>query len=40
MEDLGQAKKITIDKDNTTIIEGKGKHDDVEGQGKGNSGPN
>jgi chaperonin GroEL len=39
-EDLGQAKKITIDKDNTTIIEGKGKHDDVEGQGKGNSGPN
>src|ERR1700740_604212 len=29
MEDLGQAKKITIDKDNTTIIEGKGKHHDV-----------
>src|SRR5579864_2934374 len=26
MEDLGKAKKITIDKDNTTIIEGKGKH--------------
>src|SRR6266478_1903593 len=32
MEDLGQAKKITIDKDNTTIIEGKGKHADVEGR--------
>ena len=30
MEDLGQAKKVTIDKDNTTIIEGKGKHGDVE----------
>jgi chaperonin GroEL len=34
MEDLGQAKKITIDKDNTTIIEGKGKHHDVEGRVK------
>jgi chaperonin GroEL len=34
MEDLGQAKKITIDKDNTTIIEGRGKHDDVEGRVK------
>jgi chaperonin GroEL len=34
MEDLGQAKKITIDKDNTTIIEGKGKHADVEGRVK------
>ncbi len=34
MEDLGQAKKITIDKDNTTIIEGKGMHDDVEGRVK------
>jgi chaperonin GroEL len=33
-EDLGQAKKITVDKDNTTIIEGKGKHDDVEGRVK------
>ena len=26
LEDLGRAKKITIDKDNTTIIEGAGKH--------------
>jgi chaperonin GroEL len=34
MEDLGQAKKITIDKDNTTIIEGKGKHGDVESRVK------
>ena len=34
IEDLGQAKKITVDKDNTTIIEGKGKHDDVEGRVK------
>jgi chaperonin GroEL len=34
MEDLGQAKKITIDKDNTTIIEGKGKHSDVESRVK------
>jgi len=32
MEDLGQAKKITID--NTTIIEGRGKHSDVEGRVK------
>ena len=34
MEDLGQAKKVTIDKDNTTIIEGKGKKGDVEGRVK------
>ncbi len=34
MEDLGRAKKVTIDKDNTTIIEGKGKHADVEGRVK------
>jgi len=26
VSDLGQAKKITVDKDNTTIVEGKGKH--------------
>ncbi len=26
VSDLGQAKKVTIDKDNTTIAEGKGKH--------------
>ena len=34
IEDLGQAKKITIDKDNTTIIEGKGKKNDIEGRVK------
>src|SRR5437764_5035732 len=28
--DLGQAKKVTIDKDNTTIVEGKGKHNEIE----------
>src|SRR6266481_4586132 len=32
MEDLGKAKKITIDKDNTTIIEGGGKRSAVEGR--------
>jgi len=30
--DLGQAKKITVDKDNTTVIEGKGKHSEIEGR--------
>ncbi len=34
MTDLGQAKKVTIDKDNTTIIEGKGKADDISGRVK------
>jgi chaperonin GroEL len=34
LEDLGQAKKVTIDKDNTTIIEGKGKKGDVESRVK------
>src|SRR5438445_11159764 len=38
MEDLGQAKKVTIDKDNTTTIEGKGKNADVEGRAKENRG--
>src|SRR5579859_7100492 len=32
--DLGQAKKITIDKDNTTIVEGKGKPGDIQGRVK------
>ncbi|MDI6782928.1 MAG: chaperonin GroEL [bacterium] len=30
LEDLGRAKRITIDKDNTTIIEGAGKKADIE----------
>jgi len=34
MADLGQAKKITVDKDNTTVIEGKGKHSEIEGRVK------
>ncbi len=34
LEDLGQAKKITIDKDNTTIVDGAGKKADVEGRVK------
>jgi chaperonin GroEL len=34
IQDLGQAKKITIDKDNTTIVEGKGKHAEIEGRVK------
>ena len=34
LEDLGKAKKITIDKDNTTIIEGAGKSRDIEGRVK------
>jgi chaperonin GroEL len=34
MADLGSAKKVTIDKDNTTIVEGKGKSGDIEGRVK------
>ena len=33
-EDLGRAKKITIDKDNTTIVEGNGKATEIEGRVK------
>jgi len=32
--DLGQAKKITVDKDNTTIVEGKGSAKEIEGRVK------
>jgi chaperonin GroEL len=32
MEDLGRAKKITIDKDNCTIVEGGGKSSEIEGR--------
>jgi chaperonin GroEL len=32
MEDLGRAKKVTIDKDNTTIIAGAGKPGEIEGR--------
>jgi chaperonin GroEL len=34
MEDLGKAKKITIDKDNTTIVEGAGTSAAIEGRVK------
>ena len=32
LSDLGRAKKITIDKDNTTIVEGAGKSSDIKGR--------
>jgi len=32
LEDLGHAKKVVIDRDNTTIIEGAGKSGDIEGR--------
>ncbi len=32
VSDLGKAKKITIDKDNTTIVEGAGKTEDIKGR--------
>jgi chaperonin GroEL len=32
IEDLGKAKRITIDKENTTIVEGAGKHADIQGR--------
>jgi chaperonin GroEL len=34
VSDLGQAKKVTVDKDNTTIVEGKGKSNEIEGRVK------
>src|SRR6266567_4591385 len=34
IEDLGRAKKVVVDKDNTTIIEGAGKRADIEGRVK------
>src|SRR5213594_2334366 len=34
LEDLGKAKKISIDKDNTTIVEGAGKSQAIEGRVK------
>jgi chaperonin GroEL len=32
LEDLGRAKRVVIDKDNTTIIEGAGRKSDIEGR--------
>jgi chaperonin GroEL len=34
VDDLGKAKKVTIDKDNTTIVEGAGNSKDIEGRVK------
>ena len=34
LEDLGRAKRITIDKDNTTIVDGAGKAEDIQGRVK------
>jgi len=33
-DDLGSAKKITVDKENTTIVEGAGDHDKIQGRVK------
>ncbi len=32
LEDLGRAKRVTVDKENTTIIEGEGKNTDIQGR--------
>ena len=32
LTDLGQAKRVSIDKDNTTIVEGSGRSDDIKGR--------
>ena len=32
LSDLGQAKRVTIDKDNTTIVDGVGKKEDIKGR--------
>ncbi len=32
LSDLGRAKRVTIDKDNTTIVEGAGKSEDIKGR--------
>ncbi len=32
MNDLGRAKRVTVDKDNTTIVEGAGKKSDIQGR--------
>ncbi len=32
LDDLGRAKRVTIDKENTTIVEGEGKNADIQGR--------
>jgi chaperonin GroEL len=34
LEDLGSAKKVTVDKDNTTVVDGAGNADDLQGRVK------
>ncbi|OYV06358.1 MAG: hypothetical protein CFE26_06745 [Verrucomicrobiales bacterium VVV1] len=34
LADLGKAKRIVVDKENTTIVEGTGKSSDIQGRGK------
>ena len=34
LRDLGQAKRVTVDKDNTTIVEGRGKSEEIQGRVK------
>jgi chaperonin GroEL len=34
LEDLGRAKRVTIDKDNTTVVDGAGKASDIDGRVK------
>ena len=39
LKDLGRAKRITVDKDNTTIVEGAGKKADIEASGEADPRP-
>ena len=32
LEDLGKAKRVTVDKENTTLVEGTGKNNDIQGR--------
>jgi len=32
LNDLGRAKRLVVDKDNTTLVDGKGKHEGIEGR--------
>ena len=32
LEDLGRAKRVTVDKENTTVVEGEGKQSDIQGR--------
>src|SRR6266478_5656262 len=34
VEDLGRAKRVVVDKDSTTIVEGAGKHEEIQGRVK------